>query len=58
MTASIKNIDIDELIHNMRPEQLWKMSQDAPPIQINATEEEFDRAEKIYEIMDLTIESH
>jgi hypothetical protein len=54
MTALINKIDIDERIHNMTPEELWAMSRNAQPIQINATQGEFERAEKIYELMDLT----
>ena len=54
MTAVINNLDIDELIQNMTPEELWAMSRDKSPIQINATKEEQKRAEQIYEIMDLT----
>ena len=54
MTAVLKKIDIDELIHNMTPEELWAMSHDKTPIQINWTDEELKESAKIHEIMDLT----
>ena len=48
------DIDIDELIHNTSPEELWAMSRNKMPIQINWIGEESEDAEKIYNIMDLT----
>ena len=54
MTAVIKNTDIDELIQSMTPKELWAMSRHAKPIQVNWTEEEVEKSDKIYKIMDLT----
>ena len=49
-----KEIDIDDLIHNMTPEELWAMSKDKEPINTKWTDEEIEQSKKIYEIMDLT----
>ena len=54
MTVINKDIDIDELIHNTSPEELWAMSRNKTPIQINWIGEESEDAAKIYDIMDLT----
>ena len=54
MTAATKINDIDDIIHNMTPAELWAMSENVAPIQINWTEEEAEKAEKIYDLMDLT----
>ena len=54
MTVATKISDIDDIIHNMTPAELWAMSRDVTPIQINWTMEEAETAEKIYDLMDLT----
>ena len=52
MIASINNID--EYIQSLSVEQLREWCADSTPIKIKWTEEEIEKSNKIYEIMDLT----
>ncbi len=54
MTATTKMKDIDDIIHNMTAAELWAMNEGVAPIQINWTKEEAEKAQKIYDLMDLT----
>ncbi len=50
----LTNAEVEDILHNMSAEELWQLNANNTPIQTNATQEEYERAEKIYEIMDLT----
>ncbi len=52
MIASINNVD--EYIQSLSVEQLREWCDDSTPIKINWTDEEIEKSNKIYEIMDLT----
>ena len=52
MIASINNVD--KYLQSLSVEQLRDWCADSTPIKINWTEEEIEKSNKIYEIMDLT----
>ena len=54
MTVAIEDTDLDARIHNTTPEELWAMSRNKTPIQVNWLEEMPENLHQIHDIMDLT----
>ncbi len=50
----LTNTEIEDILHNMSPAELWQLNAGVEPINTDRTPIDVEKSQKIYAIMDLT----
>jgi hypothetical protein len=50
----LTNTEIEDILHNMSPSELWQLNDGVQPINIHFKSVNIEKSQKIYDIMDLT----
>ncbi len=52
--SHLTTVQIDDIFQSMPAAELWQLNADVEPIPINSTQEDIDKSQQIYAIMDAT----
>jgi hypothetical protein len=50
----LTHTEVEDILHNMSATELWQLNAHVAPINLNNTKVETEKAQKIYDMMDLT----